>query len=355
MRQLLACSLILLATTISAQGLGVAGGLARMSDGTALFQVSSVAPGGLAARLGIVPGDLIHSINGLPPGNAATNQQAIARGGGKLSLVVTRAGRRMVLGDPVPSNSLPRPGQISIPGIGGINFPFGIDPDWGQIPTKPNPVSPGGGFIPSQPATSALNLVPGTRGPALQMNVIENIGLGGNQVVVEWVTAGGIGDRLGFRAGDIITSVNGLPVTSRNQLISNYIVPQNRTITFGVLRGGRAGTITLNSHALRGGRSNPGVGPRSPSRPQPSPIITELGFSYYRNSRGEIVVQNVVGGLGVRLGLTRGMRVESVNGRKVNSVHALKDFEKQLLAGQVTAVTMTVLMGNDARRVLQAR
>ena len=45
----------------------------------------------------MIPGDVILSINGYPPGNAAANQRALAAGQGQITIVVSRLGNTLTL------------------------------------------------------------------------------------------------------------------------------------------------------------------------------------------------------------------------------------------------------------------
>lgn len=100
---------VTIAGSVHAQGLGFQGALVSVADGSRMAQVHSVSPGGMAQRMGVMPGDVILSINSFWPGNAAWNQRAIGAGRGTVTLLVNRQGRTFKLGNRRGSTAMNNP------------------------------------------------------------------------------------------------------------------------------------------------------------------------------------------------------------------------------------------------------
>ena len=324
-----------------AQGLGVTGNLIELLGGDRVLEVQIVVPGSLASQVGIARGDRILSINGLAPGNAAVNQLAIARGGGRLEIMVQRNGAPLTLRNNQFGGGFGTPGY-GAPGYGapGYRIPGYGTPGYG----RPGSSIPGSGSFP--PIDAPIRLTPGGRGPNLQMNLEASVGFGG--VKVTEVTRGGIGHRLQFRVGDVITTVNGTPVNSTLQFQRTYVVNNRRQIVLGVIRNGRAGTVVIDERTL-------GHQPHRPQPPQaPQPITTKLGLSTFQDREGKVTVAGgSEQGLAKQLGIaTRGIRILEINGQPIRRPGDLNKIDDAIAAGKVTRLVITILRPGGVRETV---
>lgn len=299
-------------STAQSQGLGVVGNLLSGPVGPPTLQVRTVVPGGLASRLGVFPGDEIISINGLPPGDAVNNERAIASGRGRVALVVSRRGQRITLGNAVSP-------------IGPIVGPIGP------------PIIPG---IPSLPVGP---IYPGNqRGPDLQIDLEVVQTLSGQQVRVIRVVPRGLGDRRGIRAGDVLDSVNRIPVSTTDGAARAYVY-RNGVILLRLIRNGRPYNIRLT-------QSN------TPSpTPRPASVkLKPLGLKVFRNNTGLIVSHGTSDGLAQQLGLAkRGTVIRSINGTAARSQGDIDRVDTAIRAGTVTRLEIEFTHPGGKRDVIR--
>lgn len=290
---------------IHAQGLGVAGNLVTRADGSRRLQVQQVVRGGLGHRVGMVAGDAIVSINGFPPGDKFVNERAIAAGGAVPTIVVERAGSRLTLGN----RNVPQPG-----------------------------IFPGNGF----------ELIPFESGPDLQIDLETSSGLTGTRVTVTRVTRGGLGQKLGFRSGDVIDSINRRAVYTTEEAARAYVVNRQRQIVIGVLRVADRGNVVIDEPTLRRLVVNrphrPGTG-KPPGKQPPTVRLKPLELTTFRRPDGKLTVNSGKNtGLGKQLGIAeRGTVILSVNGTPVRTPSDLQQFDARIKSGEVTRLTIRVI------------
>lgn len=323
MRTFSAIAMVLLTTAIvqrdvAAQGLGVAGSLQQLSNGSAILRVQQVVPGSLASRLGVVAGDSIVSINGFPPGDRVANDRAIAAGRGLPTIVVDRRGARVTLGN--------RGGTVPIlPGGGHI-------PGGGQIP--------GGGLT-----RPSVELIPHRKGPDLQIDLETTTGLSGSRVSVIGVQRNGLGHLLGLRIGDVIDSVNLRPVSTVDEAARLYVVTDRRQIIIGASRNGSRGKIVIDEPTLRRLLGNrPGTGRPGTKPKPPAKLKTPLKLITFRRPDGKVTVSGGTSGLGSKLGLAvRGTVILSVNGTAIRTPADMKRIDDAILNGEYTQLSIRVI------------
>ena len=308
---LLGCAAIVTSANADAQGLGVAGNLISQSDGARALEVQQVIPGSLAERLGILRGDVIQSINGIAPGDASTNQMALASGG-RIPVVA------VIRGDTL--RTLPEVSPPILPGN-----PYAPDP---VVPMRPH--RPGGPFVPDRPS-DPIELVPGQRGPNLQIELRASPTFGG--LSVHRVFPRGLGDRLRFQVGDVITAVNRISVNTTSEFHAAYVVTDNRDIVLSVQRRGQSGKITLDRDTIRKATAPPGT------------ITTPLKLKVFLDPRGQVTIGGGEDdGLGKQLGLVqRGIRIIDINGQPIRHGGDLKEIDRQIEAGTVRRLVIRIV------------
>ncbi|WP_182866190.1 PDZ domain-containing protein [Rhodopirellula sp. JC639] len=298
--------------SVQGQGLGIQGNLIRQSDGSTAFAVHTVNRGGLANRLGIQSGDVVTSINGVAPADAAANQKALELAGGSSTIVVLRNGR---------------PISLQLP-------PDGILPDGPVVSHRPGlpgrPGRPDGPFDPDRP-NKPIELVPGQRGPNLQIQLQPSEAFDG--LTVQKLLPRGLGAGLRFQLGDVITAVNGTTVNTLVEFSSAYIVSERRDIVVSVLRRGRSGTITINQETLRKASAPRGT------------ILQPLKLKVFLDFRGQVTVGGGEDdGLGAKLGLKqRGVRILEVNGRAIRNGGDLRELDRQIEDGKVRRLVIKII------------
>ncbi len=344
--------MLLAGNVAGAQGLGVVGNLVGLLGSSPVLEVQTVVPGGLASRVGVFPGDSIISINGVAPGDATVNQRAIALGGGRLAIVVQRNGTLINLGNDQLGGNFGGSGfgnsgfgdsrfghsgfdhsrfgnsRFGNSGFGNSGFGnsgFG-NSGFGSAP-----------FVPNNVEGNRLQLTPGRPGPNLQMTLESSRGFSGVQV--SRVVHGGLGDQLRFQAGDVITSVNERPVNTTAQFSEAYVANNRRQIVFGVLRRGRAGTVTLSEQALRRAALPAGA------------ISTELGLTTFYDREGKVTVAGgSKDGLGAQLGIaTRGTRILEINGQPIRTPAEVKRIDDEIAAGRMTRLVINIIRPDGTR------
>ncbi len=261
-----------------AQGLGVSGDLVVNLDGSRVFRVRVVSERGLAAQLGVRPGDQILSINGFAPGYAAENQRAIELRGGEVTLVVYRLGTRIELRD-----------RLGRPGVPRYRPPI-EDPSSSRGPRR--------------------------KGPDLLVDLEEIHDIGGHRVRVRSVTPGGRGEHEGFKAGDIIESVNDLKVRLLRDVHDAYYY-RNGQIAITILRVGARRRITLSD--IDSTRKT-------------------LGLTCILTAKREVKVTGFdPKGLGSEMGVAqRGTVITKINRSPVKTPVDIKRVDQAIIEGRVT-------------------
>lgn len=302
----------LITTAASGQGLGVAGNMVTLSDGSRVLQVQSVVRGGLADRVGMIAGDNIHRINGFPPSDAAGNERAIAAGRGLISIDLDRQGRRLMLGN-------------GFPGPVGPTYPDEFADRPGRIP--------GGGLL-TRPAA----------GPELQIDLEVSSTLSGDRLRVSRVTPGGLGQKRGLRVGDVIDSINGIRVSSL-ELARRAYVYRNGRIVLRVIQQGSPREVVF----LRRPTQLPG------ELPHKKPLIDRpLGLKSFRNNTGLVVLGGADDGLGRQLGIAqRGTIIRSINGKATRVPADLIRIDEAIAAGSVSRLVIEVERAGGKREIVR--
>jgi Do/DeqQ family serine protease len=143
--------------------------------------------------------------------------------------------------------------------------------------------------------------------------------------IVSSVESGGPGDRAGVKQGDVITAINGRPVTDSNELRNEIagMAPGSR-VTLGVVRDGRNQQIeaTLAQMPNKDRASNDNSGPDEHGRlgmsvePMTPSIANQLGT---RTRTGLVVDSVTPGGPASDAGIREGDIIKQVNRRPVAS------------------------------------
>lgn len=297
--------LALAADIASAQGLGVVGDLVTEIDGSRTLHVRSVALNGLAQRLGIRPGDRIINVNGYAPGDALINQRAIASGGGLLSVVVSRRGAMLRLGDRSPPTT---PDVIIGHGYDSNRFPIG----WpGMVRPSQRP------------------------GPDLLVDLDEINDLSGRRVHVHSINPGGRGYREGLRTGDTIESVNGLIVRTLRDVRESYYY-RGGQITITYIRGTIKNRITLVDKTT---------------------ARKSLGLTTVMTAKREVKVTGAdPKGLGNDLGIAqRGTVITRVNGKPIKTPADMKRLDQSIMEGKVTFLEIEFIPPGGRAQVIRRR
>ena len=172
---------------------------------SAFIDVTGIAPGSLADRMGLRGGDRITQINGVVP----TSQSVILRALNSRTIAtvdLVRGGVPIQLSAPLyaANTSVPTPGSVYGPAITPPGGPTG---GYG---------SPYGASRVAVPNVAVPN-VPGPNGPAVSTRPRLDIKVGAytsGELIVESVGRGGLGDRMGIRVNDRIVRVGNIPVST---------------------------------------------------------------------------------------------------------------------------------------------
>lgn len=192
--------------------------------------VADLVPGGPSQRAGLMPGDVVTSINGktVKTNTDLTREVAKARPGDPLRLEVFREGRRRQV--EVRSGVRPNESELAV----NDNTP-------GQPGRRP-----GAPAVPeaARAAVLGLTLAPLDTATRAQLNVPAEV----RGVVVTAVDPSSEAAENGLRRGDVITFVNGRPVTTSAEVASAAAAAkQNKkeNLALGIVRAGRTVFVTL--------------------------------------------------------------------------------------------------------------
>ncbi len=186
-------------------------------------EVKTVTESAPASRAGIKTSDVILEVNGQKIDSSEQFTDAILgkAPGTKVTLVVTRNGAKQTM---VATLGL-RPADLPLNGApeSMVPSPFGI----------PNPDD-----IQPMPAPRI-----GFEGEPLTPQLAEFFGVH-DGVLVRAVTEKTAAEKAGLKAGDIVTKVNGMPVTSPRE-ISGIVRQSKKTVIFTVVRNKKEMTLNL--------------------------------------------------------------------------------------------------------------
>jgi len=165
-------------------------------------------------------------------------------------------------------------------------------------------------------------------------------------VVVSSVTPGGPADQAGLKIGDTITSVNGKPVKTGDELVADITAEKPGTkVKIGYERGGKSSeaTVTVADRAkLYGNTTANEEGPGN----EEEPASGKLGISVRAitpdmadrldipANKGVIVTDVKPGSFAEDIGLSRGDVILEVNKQPVNSEDDFRRITSQLKSGQ---------------------
>jgi serine protease Do len=165
----------------------------------------------------------------------------------------------------------------------------------------------------------------------LTSDIARSLGLEGQRgALLSSVQAGSPGEKAGLRRGDVVTAINGQPVTDGNVLRNQVAQLQPGTdATVTVLRGGRERTFTVTLAELQSSRTRNGDGPTAPGdsgtglalAPVPPAQARELGLD---GNTGVLVTAVRPGSRAAEAGIREGDVIEEVDGRAVTSADAVR-------------------------------
>jgi serine protease Do len=148
--------------------------------------------------------------------------------------------------------------------------------------------------------------------------------------VVARVFGGSPAQSAGLRTGDVITSVSGRPVDSR-EAFSTYTatVPSGQPVELSVVRGGSSHTVTVR--------------PVDPPRDLGLRMLWEVAGLRVSESRGVVISEVSGDSRGARIGLAPGDTIVGVNGNPVASTDQLNDELKK--SAERSSVVLDVARG----------
>lgn len=193
-------------------------------------EVTLVVPNSPAAKAGLKQSDVILELNGKAVDSADQFPAMIGEAGpgAKISLTIWRNGAKQTLTamlDSQPGLFLPQPAIVMPP----------------MPPVPPNAVSPFRAFPSESPVVGFL-------GEELGPQLAEYFGVK-QGVLVESVTPNTPASRAGLKAGDVVTKVNGTPVTSPREIIQ--LVREKKIISFTVVRNKKEMTLNIELAEIR--------------------------------------------------------------------------------------------------------
>jgi S1-C subfamily serine protease len=148
--------------------------------------------------------------------------------------------------------------------------------------------------------------------------------------VVARVFGGSPAQSAGLRTGDVITSVSGRPVDSR-EAFSTYTatVPSGQPVELSVVRGSSSHTVTVR--------------PVDPPRDLGLRMLWEVAGLRVSESRGVVISEVSGDSRGARIGLAPGDTIVGVNGNPVASTDQLNDELKK--SAERSSVVLDVARG----------
>jgi serine protease Do len=194
------------------------------------LEVKHVDPNSPAEKAGVKENDVILEVNGRAIESLDQFQLLIAgmTPGTKVGLTIWRNGAKQTLSATLDS----RPANI---------FAFGGEPDFPAPPMPPVPFNGPNGFLPAMPANSPIVGFEGEELGGSQLAAYFGVKDG---VLVRSVAAKTPAERAGLKAGDVVTKVNGTPVTTPREITGLVRIGRGKPISFTVVRNKKE--ITLN-------------------------------------------------------------------------------------------------------------
>ena len=188
-----------------------------------------------AARAGVRPNDVILELNGKAIDGDDQFRAMIAEAGpgAKIGLTISRNGAKQTLTATLET----RPGVF-------MPLPALVIPP--SPPVPPNAVSPFRAFPSESPVVGFL-------GEELGPQLAEYFGVK-QGVLVESVAPNSPASRAGLKAGDVVTKVNGTPVTAPREISS--MAREKKTISFTVVRNKKEITLNIELAELRTDRDD---------------------------------------------------------------------------------------------------
>jgi serine protease Do len=202
----------------------------KLKDSQGL-EVTRIDDNGPAAKAGVKENDVILEVNGKNIEGIREFQTSIGETspGTKVNLTIWRNGAKQTVSATLDS----RPGSFFA--FGGPEFPNAPAP-----PMPPVPFNDGGPFL-TVPGNSPIV---GFEGEALNAQLAQFFGVK-EGVLVRSVTAKTPAERAGLKAGDVVTKVNGTPVTTPREITGVVRSSRNKKpIAFTVVRNKKE--ISLN-------------------------------------------------------------------------------------------------------------
>ena len=183
-------------------------------------------------------------------------------------------------------------------------------------------------------------------------------------LVLQSVEPGGPADRVGIKAGDVITAINGKPVKSGSDLVNPVSdTPIGEKVQVSYLRDHEQheATVTVEDRAqLFPNRSDdaddgPSVTPRGAAPAGLGLQVEELKSdkphrAYYDNQRGVVVVEVAPASFAEDIGFFRGDLIAEINEKAIASVSEYNNMMLSLKPGQ--QVVFKVLRHDETERVL---
>jgi serine protease Do len=174
-------------------------------------------------------------------------------------------------------------------------------------------------------------------------------------VLVASVGPGGPADKAGLKQGDVITELNGKPVTDANQLREEVAqIAPGKSIQLSVLRNGKEMKITL----VLGERPET-PSSRSPQEQEQKPMSTQrLGLTVqtltpslanqlgYRGEQGVLIAEVAPGSPADDAGLKRGDLIKEIDRTPVRTSAEFEEILKRLKKGE--AVALLVQRGQNS-------
>jgi len=191
----------------------------KLSDDRGV-EVKRVDPDSPASKAGLKENDVILEVNGKTVENIDQFTGTIGdmQPGTKVNLTIWRDGAKQTL----TAMLMARPFNF---------FAFG-GPDMANPPVPPLPAFPQPYPFPGFPANAPLV---GFEGEALNSQLAEYFGVK-NGVLVREVNSKTPAEHAGLKAGDVVTKVNGTPVTSPREISGLVRTSGKKTVTFTVVR-----------------------------------------------------------------------------------------------------------------------
>jgi serine protease Do len=195
-------------------------------------EVTLVVPNSPAAKAGLKPNDVILELNGKPADSAEQFPALIADAGpgAKVSMTLWRNGAKQTL-----TATLEAPPDLFLP------LPALVIP-----PQPPNAMPPFHGIPSDSPLVGFI-------GEELSPQLAEFFGVK-QGVLVESVDPNTPASRAGLKAGDVVTKVNGTPVTSPREI--SFLIRGKRSISFTVVRNKKEMALNVELAEVRTDRDD---------------------------------------------------------------------------------------------------